>query len=220
MDNTIQLYIDKNQEIKGYPITSPDRVIDENGVNIKQQLDTMKNITYKEVTPEMFGAKGDGVTDDTQAIKNAITALNNNGNIHLKKKYRITSSLIVPHGVGVKGLNQGLFVDNSYILADITDNSPVITFTNKSTGVSVKDIKIKAYSEANKKKFIGIDVNRAEFIKIANITTLLSWLQNVQLSAWFQTIYPRKLCSKIKLIKTGMEMYIHVWDADRFSLRL
>ena len=170
MDNTIQLYIDKNQEIKGYPITSPDRVIDENGVNIKQQLDTMKNITYKEVTPEMFGAKGDGVTDDTQAIKNAITALNNNGNIHLKKKYRITSSLIVPHGVGVKGLNQGLFVDNSYILADITDNSPVITFTNKSTGVSVKDIKIKAYSEANKKKFIGIDVNKAEFIKIENIT--------------------------------------------------
>ena len=26
MDNTIQLYIDKNQEIKGYPITSSDRV--------------------------------------------------------------------------------------------------------------------------------------------------------------------------------------------------
>ena len=43
MDNTIQLYIDKNQEIKGYPITSPDRVIDENGVNIKQQLDTKAN---------------------------------------------------------------------------------------------------------------------------------------------------------------------------------
>ena len=26
MDNAIQLYIDKNQEIKGYPITSSDRV--------------------------------------------------------------------------------------------------------------------------------------------------------------------------------------------------
>ena len=46
MDNTIQLYIDKNQEIKGYPITSPDRVIDENGVNIKQQLDTIPKIKY------------------------------------------------------------------------------------------------------------------------------------------------------------------------------
>ena len=40
MNNTIQLYMDEKQEIKGYPITSPDRVIDENGVNIKEQLDT------------------------------------------------------------------------------------------------------------------------------------------------------------------------------------
>ena len=42
MNNTIQLYIDKDKEIKGYPITSPDRVIDENGVNIKQQLEQLK----------------------------------------------------------------------------------------------------------------------------------------------------------------------------------
>ena len=39
MGNTIQLYIDEKKEIKGYPITSPDRVIDENGVNIKERLD-------------------------------------------------------------------------------------------------------------------------------------------------------------------------------------
>ena len=41
MDNTIQLYVDKKKEVKGYPITSPDRVIDEKGVNIKEQLDTI-----------------------------------------------------------------------------------------------------------------------------------------------------------------------------------
>ena len=40
MNNTMQLYIDEKQEIKGYPITSPDTVIDENGVSIKEQLDT------------------------------------------------------------------------------------------------------------------------------------------------------------------------------------
>ena len=43
MDNTIQLYVDKKKEIKGYPITSPDRVIDENGVNIKEQLDGIES---------------------------------------------------------------------------------------------------------------------------------------------------------------------------------
>ena len=41
MNNTIQLYIDEKKEIKGYPITSADRVIDENGVSIKERLDTI-----------------------------------------------------------------------------------------------------------------------------------------------------------------------------------
>ena len=43
MDNTIQLYVDKKKEIKGYPITSPDRVIDENGVNIKNYVEDAIN---------------------------------------------------------------------------------------------------------------------------------------------------------------------------------
>ena len=52
MDNTLQLYIDEKQEIKGYPITSPDRVIDENGVNIEEKLD---NITNRVTTLETNG---------------------------------------------------------------------------------------------------------------------------------------------------------------------
>ena len=49
MDNTIQLYVDKEKEIKAYPITSPDRVIDENGVNIKEQLDNMEIETNEKI---------------------------------------------------------------------------------------------------------------------------------------------------------------------------
>lgn len=47
MNNTMQLYIDEKKEIKGYPITSPDRVIDENGVSIKEQLDTKANEKFQ-----------------------------------------------------------------------------------------------------------------------------------------------------------------------------
>ena len=43
MDNTIQLYVDEKKKTKGYPITSPDRVIDENGVNIKDYVDEAIN---------------------------------------------------------------------------------------------------------------------------------------------------------------------------------
>ena len=54
MNNTMQLYIDEKKEIKGYPITSPDRVIDENGVSIKEQLDTIEKekATKQEVDVE------------------------------------------------------------------------------------------------------------------------------------------------------------------------
>lgn len=42
------------------------------------------------VTPEMFGAKGDGVTDDTEALKRCLVS----GNfIFLKRTYRITETL-------------------------------------------------------------------------------------------------------------------------------
>lgn len=47
MNNTIQLYMDENEEIEGYPITSPDRVIDENGITIKEQLDNIDIETKK-----------------------------------------------------------------------------------------------------------------------------------------------------------------------------
>lgn len=41
--NTMQLYTDEKKEIKGYPITSPDRVIDENGISVKEELITLKD---------------------------------------------------------------------------------------------------------------------------------------------------------------------------------
>lgn len=43
MDNTIQLYMDEENEIKGYPVTSPDRVIDEDGISVKEKLDNKAN---------------------------------------------------------------------------------------------------------------------------------------------------------------------------------
>ena len=147
MDNTIQLYVDKKKEKKGYPITSPDRVIDENGVNIKEKL--KRSVTFKVVgegttvppingggsdyddteirelinetntslenlesevnelkegninidltnyvTPQMFGAKADGVTDDTNAINQAIEYAGNNGVVYIPEgKYIISSSM-------------------------------------------------------------------------------------------------------------------------------
>lgn len=56
MNNTIQLtYIDDTgKETKGYPLTSPDRVIDEDGISVKEELimlkDKVKDIEAYKVT--------------------------------------------------------------------------------------------------------------------------------------------------------------------------
>lgn len=46
------------------------------------------------ITPQMFGAKGDGVTDDTVAINNAIEAVGNNGVVFFPEgTYLVSSSM-------------------------------------------------------------------------------------------------------------------------------
>lgn len=56
------------------------------------------------VTPEDFGAKGDGVADDTEAIQSAIS--NPNGaqvEFSAGKNYRVTATLTVPSGAELRG---------------------------------------------------------------------------------------------------------------------
>lgn len=50
------------------------------------------------ITPEMYGAVGDGVTDDSAAIQAAIDAAGNTASVYLAKKtYKISTGLILSH---------------------------------------------------------------------------------------------------------------------------
>lgn len=78
--------------------------VEENIKNNSEQLD--KKATY--LTPEMFGAVGDGVTDDTQSF---IQALQIGKIFELKqeKKYRITQPINVPND-RILNLNNALII--------------------------------------------------------------------------------------------------------------
>ena len=68
--------------------TDKDSIVD--AIN---ELVTITNNAKLFVTPEMYGAAGDGITDDTQAI---IDCLSNNDFIFMPQKYLITSPIVIP----------------------------------------------------------------------------------------------------------------------------
>lgn len=66
-----------------------------------------------------YGAKGDGVSDDSEAFRQAMKAVNNKGYLYLAAgKYHIASNLEVPEEI-VLVVNRGAYLD---VAADITLN--------------------------------------------------------------------------------------------------
>lgn len=70
-------------------------------------------ITNEKITPEMFGAKGDGVTDDTEAIQKALDT-----KIPLyfsEKTYVITDTLTMPTSSSIIGVtNESKYTEKNY----------------------------------------------------------------------------------------------------------
>lgn len=72
------------------------------GVALKQLIDVLAQHTSGWVTPQMYGAKADGVSDDTNAFIEAIT--NSNGYLFIPNgDYLITSTLTISKQVTIEG---------------------------------------------------------------------------------------------------------------------
>lgn len=80
------------------------------------------------VTPEMFGAKGDGITDDTNSIQKAIDVSNN---IEFKKySYLITSDLLLHSNLKINGKNSTITTSENNINGFYGDNLENIEISN------------------------------------------------------------------------------------------
>lgn len=123
----------------------------------------------KEVTPEMYGAVGDGVADDTAAVQAAIDACTNGGKVFIYNTYKITSTLTVKLGVTLEGINDGLWCTSSKLLAAISNNTPVIKFGSSTTGIKLKDFSINPFNDSYQGKYDGIEFNSSEHTEVSNV---------------------------------------------------
>lgn len=114
--------------------TMYDLMEESNIASIKQELDTKMNelsiiLSGLWMTPKMFGAKGDGITDDTGAFISCINYCNNNKIPMLIPigKYLIKTDLPqLKEGFTMRGLSYGL-ASSTEIVDMRNKNTPLIT---------------------------------------------------------------------------------------------
>lgn len=104
------------------------------------------------VTPEDFGAVGDGTTDDTKALQIALDyvgQLSGGGELRLgEKTYAITSSLTVPGSVYVRG--------NGYDISVIETDQDIVALSIAGEDVTLEAFRIRQ-TDTNNTNSIGVD---------------------------------------------------------------
>lgn len=105
-------------------------------------------------TPEMFGAKGDGVTDDTEAIQKAL-AFNN---VNISKKYLITENLVLHSNLKIFGggtITKKVEFNDSYL------NHCIFSCTD-SNNIDINNINLMSNS-------LAISVHGCSNVNITNL---------------------------------------------------
>lgn len=87
---------------------------------INSQLEQKVNTSHLSVNVKNYGAKGDGVTDDSEAFKNALSDLQSGGCLYIPYGiYKIKDVEINYHNILVKGENSIIHTNTIYIQENI-----------------------------------------------------------------------------------------------------
>src|SRR5579872_4770601 len=106
------------------------------------------------VTPQDYGATGNGTTDDTAAVQAAITAVASGGSnptgvlLFPQGTYKISSALTLGSYIELRGMGSGVSVINQ-----------VTTTVNGTTGIDLTNVKITGLSINGPGSGSGIGVN-------------------------------------------------------------
>ena len=170
-------------------ILKQNQTIKEEVETINSQMDKIeKKIDYLYV--EDFGAKGDGLTDDTLFFQNAIDyCSSNNIQLYLKsKKYLVNSTLQLKSNLYIEGTFESeIYMPSSTIIKDIFSHSQTIRIKN----LTIKNIKL---SSVNDKK------DTADYGVLSNIQGIV--LNNCE-NILFQNIETNSLTTSFKIVNSN-----------------
>ena len=177
------------------------------------------------VTPQMFGAKADGTTDDTQAIQ---SAMNSDKEVFFPEgNYKITSSIVIPYNCTIKGTNDSIVIGNSNIdgftiSADevfienitITDCDNAINLNgnkNVFSRVHVKNSKVGCYINSTRSWGNNFNNCRFEYNVIGIESTIINTSSFTDCKIAFNTNFGVKANLKFVKFEGG---YIEANGAD------
>ena len=153
-------------------LNSMDEQIALNASTIDEFSKNLGNIT-KFITPEQYGAVGDGKTDDTDAIKNAIQAVADSGGgiVLMRKEYLVTSTITLALNVILEGISKFA----SIIMKAQEASAVYVPGLNKHTGIKNLSIRgnfnISSHSSM-KRSYIGLQIGKPDADKSSDENAL------------------------------------------------
>lgn len=165
-----------------YKITS-----EESETDYQEELDNglYATLIIKDyVTPEMFGAKGDGTHDDTDYLQ---IALNSEKGLSLfeDKTYLITDNIDLPHLVSIEGNNATIKVDYSGNREHPIQNANWLDNENNFNTLYLNNINFYVNSTSTGIKLIGL----TDYNKITITNCNYSNNSSISYGTWFLDMY-------------------------------
>lgn len=110
-----------------YPVTHASAVFDDNGKSVSEELEALESIPY--INVKTFGAKGDGKTDDTVAIQEAISAVKSGATIFFPIGTYIHKGITITKPINILG--EGKY---STILKNVGEGDSITIAANVERG--------------------------------------------------------------------------------------
>lgn len=183
---------------------------------------------FKEVyaaSPEMYGAKGDGITDDTVAFQRAIT----DGNVTLEhgKTYLISDAINVPSNRVINGNGATVKIadDGSLVCLESDANKAVFVIKGK-TNVTVNNIifdlngsSLGLYNDSTKLVNTGVIIDNSSDVSVYNCRFINAYTECVWVHATSENInvcynYFKHVLQNQGLRKTGVYCVSHTGNMN------